>query len=413
MTAEIAITHVGVVTGDRDGTVHEDWTVVIGPDGAIAAVGPADQQEVPHSAQVLDGRGKYLMPGIINAHAHLFSDGKPLGAIYLHPRMKHLTTRVMNTGFGQRLMRGRTERNALNQLHTGVTTIRTVGDVAAEVIDIRAQIEAGDLIGPRILPSGPLLSITNGHGYPQIAQLADSAEQRRENTRLNLANGSTNIKVSATGGVTDAEGIGHAGTPELTEETMRAICEEAHAGGVIVAAHAQSIEGVKRALRAGVDTIEHGSSMDDEIVELYRDNPRSLRGWSAMIPTLQACLPLVKLDRSVTGISEVVHANAVLVLEEMLSGIASALENDIALGMGTDSAVTYVTHSNTWRELDFLVRFGNLTPAQVLHAATQVNARILGLPTRPDRFASATAPIWFWWRAIRSSRCAPCGPRAR
>lgn len=98
-----------------------------------------------------------------------------------------------------------------------------------------------------------------------------------------------------------------------------------------------------------------------------------------MIPTLQACLPLVKLDQSITKVNDVVRANAELVLEEMLAGIRTALENDITLGVGSDSSVTYVTHSNTWRELDCLVRFGGLTPAQALHAITQANARILGL----------------------------------
>lgn len=126
-------------------------------------------------------------------------------------------------------------------------------------------------------------------------------------------------------------------------------------------------------------TIEHGSSMDAEMVELFRHNPRSLRGFSALIPTLQAGLPLVKLDRSVTGIDAVVRANAELVCAEMMQGLNDALEHDIALGMGTDASVTYVTHYNTWRELDLLARHGGLTPARALYAATQSNARILGL----------------------------------
>jgi imidazolonepropionase-like amidohydrolase len=148
---------------------------------------------------------------------------------------------------------------------------------------------------------------------------------------------------------------------------------------VLVAAHAQSAQGIAAALRAGVDTIEHGAAMTDESVELFKNNPRSLNGSSAMIPTLQACLPLVKMNRSVTGINEVNQLNAALVLEQMLSGIRTAVENEIQLGMGTDSALTFVTHYNTWRELDFLVRYGQLTPAHALHAATQGNAQILGL----------------------------------
>jgi imidazolonepropionase-like amidohydrolase len=119
--------------------------------------------------------------------------------------------------------------------------------------------------------------------------------------------------------------------------------------------------------------------MTDDIIELFKDNPHSLRGFSALIPTLMACLPLIKLDRKVTGANEVAKANAEMVFDEMLAGIRTALEHDIPLGMGTDSALTFVTHYNTWRELDFLIRYGGLTPAQAVHAATQTNARILGI----------------------------------
>lgn len=92
-----------------------------------------------------------------------------------------------------------------------------------------------------------------------------------------------------------------------------------------------------------------------------------------------ACLPLVKLDRSVTGIDHIVRANAEMIFDDMIAGIRAAHENGITIGMGTDSGLTYVTHSNTWRELDYVSRYGGLTPAEALHAATQANARMLGI----------------------------------
>jgi len=121
----------------------------------------------------------------------------------------------------------------------------------------------------------------------------------------------------------------------MTEEEMAAICEEAHAAGILMAAHAQSKEGITRALRAGVDTIEHGAGMNDEMIALFRANPRSLHGSSALVPTLQACLPLVKLPQTDTGIDDIVRANAEMIDEEMLQGIRDALANDITIGMGT------------------------------------------------------------------------------
>ncbi|MFD4293130.1 amidohydrolase family protein [Rhodococcus sp. NPDC058532] len=382
MVAPFAVTHVSVVTGDDVGTVHSDWTVVVNSSGTIEYAGPASDAQIPPGYRSIDGSGRYLLPGIINAHAHLFADGKPLPKIYTRPRTALLATKFLHSPLGRRMLRRRTKTNLLTQLHTGVTTIRSVGDVGDEVIEARDAIERGEYVGPRIMPSGPLMAITGGHGAPQIAHVCDVPSQGRRSTRENLDRGAQTIKISATGGVTDATEVGHAGKPEMSEEGMRAICDEAHARGVLVAAHAQGVEGVIAALRAGVDTIEHGSSMNDEAIALYKDNPNSLRGYSAMIPTLQACLPLVKLPQSVTGADDIVLANAKLVLDEMVSGIRSALDNGIVLGMGTDSAVTYVTHSNTWRELDLLVRYGGLTPVQALHAATAANARILGLDDR-------------------------------
>lgn len=264
-------------------------------------------------------------------------------------------------------------------MSSGVTTLRSVGDPGYEVVEVAAEIEGGRYLGPRVFASGPLLAVSGGHGAPHIALVSDSPWEARRNVRVNLRRGTTAIKISATGGVTDARVIGEAGRPQMTEAEMIAICEEAHNADILVAAHAQSPAGVAMALRAGADTIEHGSSMNEEIIALFKKNPRALQGRSALIPTLQACLPLVKLDPKVTGIDKVVQANAVMILDEMLQGIHDALEHDVPLGMGTDSALTYVTHYNTWRELDLLVRYGGLTRAQALHAATQPNAKILGI----------------------------------
>lgn len=139
---------------------------------------------------------------------------------------------------------------------------------------------------------------------------------------------------------------------------------------------------MRAALRAGVDTIEHGSEMDSEVIDLFMDNPRSLRGYSALVPTLMAALPLVKLDAADTGVDPIVQANAEIVLKRIIAAVHTARENGIAMGMGTDSALTYVTHYNTWREIDYVVRYGDLTVAQALHAATRANAAILGIDSQ-------------------------------
>ena len=231
------------------------------------------------------------------------------------------------------------------------------------------------------MASGPILAVTGGHGSPKITLTSDSPWEGRRNVRFSIRKGVDCIKIAATGGMTDARRVGEAGRPQMTEAEMQAICEETHQAGLIVAAHAQSQEGVSRALRAGVDTIEHGAELNEEMIALFQHNPRSLRGWSALIPTVSPALPLVTLDRSITKINDVAYANAQIVTKRMLDGLSQALANNIVVGVGNDCACTFVTQYSLWRELDMMHRYADMSAAAVLHAATQVNARILNLST--------------------------------
>jgi len=374
-----AFTHATIVTGDAHGTVLPDRTVTVGADGLIRSVEPSAGERPAWGARVVDLTGKYLVPGLINAHAHLFSDGKPLPVALTSKSAERAVTTFFHSPVGAAMLRRRTRANVQTQLFSGVTTLRSVGDVRYEVVAVRDRIEAGRMPGPRVLASGPLLAATGGHGAPLIALVSDDPWGARRNVRLNLRKGVNAIKISATGGVTDARAVGEAGRPQLTEDEMAAICEEAHNAGIVVAAHAQSVEGAKRALRAGVDTIEHGCELDDELIRLFHDNPRALRGWSALVPTFLPALPLVKLEQSATGVDDVVRANAEIVVERMIGGVQDAVANRIRIGFGSDSGLTYATHYDTWRELDLVTRYGGLTPAQALHAATAANAEILGI----------------------------------
>jgi len=379
MVAPFALTNANIVVGDKAATVLPNMTVLVDSAGLIEEVAASTEAKVPSGHRAFDLTGKFLLPGLINAHAHLFADGKPLPPLLTSESMEKVVAKFMHGPIGQRVVKARTKRNVITQLNSGVTTLRSLGDVRYEAVEVRDQIERGEFLGPRMLTSGPLMAVSGGHGAPSIALVGDSPWDHRRNVRLNLRKGVNAIKIAVTGGVTDARAIGEAGRPQMSEEEMAAICDEAHQAGVLVAAHAQSPEGILAALRAGVDTIEHGSGMTAEIVDLFHHNPKSLYGSSALIPTLQACLPLVKLDQTITGINNIVKANGEMIFESMLQGISDALEHGITIGMGTDSALTYVTHYNTWREMDYVVRYGGLSKAQAINAATQSNAALLGL----------------------------------
>lgn len=293
-----------------------------------------------------------MLPGLINAHAHLFSDGKPLPSISAPAPIERLFYAVLHGPIGRKILRSRTRSNVLTQLHTGVTTMRSLGDFGDEVLTVRDEVNQGKTVGPTILASGPLLAATGGHGAPVIALVADDPWGARANTRRNTSMGVDVIKIAATGGVTDARSIGEAGRAQLTTEEMAAICEEAHNAGKVVAAHAQGEVGLMAALRAGVDTIEHGCHLSEEAIELFHNNPKALQGRSFLVPTLCAAPPFAELDQSRTGVSDVVKGNGEEIFQGMVDGLAGAIAHDVPLGIGNDSAMTYVTHYDFWRELE-------------------------------------------------------------
>ena len=324
--------------------------------------------------EIVDLKGGYLMPGLINLHVHLPASGSPKKQGNPRKLVKFMTSMALT----RRIALAMCEGYAKTQLMSGVTTIRTLGDVGYEVVTLRDQIDAGQILGPRILASGPLMAIPEGHGAPLIALTSGTPEEARTAVAQNLKAGVNAIKIAATGGVTDAQEIGEAGSPQMSVEQMRAICDEAHQYGVIVGAHAQSPEGVRRSLLAGVDTIEHGSVLDDELIGMFRHNPNALRGYSALIPTLSAGLPLTLLGQDVTGITDIQLENSKNVVGGMVSGARQAHEAGLMIGVGTDTGMTFVPQYATWRELELLVAYAGFSPAEALHAATAVNASILG-----------------------------------
>ncbi|MBT1175251.1 amidohydrolase family protein [Bifidobacterium sp. LC6] len=374
-----ALAHVRVVSGDASGTVRNNMTILVNAAGRIEQVAPSIETSIPEEYHYLDGTGKTVMPGLINAHTHLFAQGKPLNPKLATPQGQRVVSKLVHSALGKPYMATTVKANAQTLLQSGVTTIRTLGDAGYEVVDLRDRIVAGEVAGPRILASGPLLAIPEGHGAPLIALTSSTPEEARENVLRNIEHGVNAIKIAATGGVTDAQKIGEAGSPQMSVEQMRAICEVAHTHGIIVGAHAQSAEGVRRALEAGVDTIEHGSVLDDELIALFRHNPNALRGYSALVPTLSAGLPLTMIDQKVTGITDIQLENSKTVVEGMVTGARQAHEAGLMVGVGTDTGMTFVPQYATWRELVLLTRFAGFTPAQAIHAATQVNAQVLGV----------------------------------
>ena len=344
--------------------------------GRIAAVGPAAEVDAPIGARELDLGGAYLLPGLINMHVHLCGSGRPTSAGDAGALMKRLDNPV-----GRAIVRGLLRKRAQQQLASGVTTVRGAGDPLYGDIAVRDEFNAGKHVGPRLIAPGTGVTVPGGHGAGLFAQIAESPEDAAELVREIAAHGADVIKLFVTGGVFDAEKVGEPGVLRMSEEVARAACEAAHRLGLSVMAHVESTEGVRVALRAGVDTIEHGAPMTPEIVDLYRGGTGTqLEGRTPSVTcTISPALPFVKLPPEKTHSTEVQKANGDIVCEGIVQSAREALAAGIPVGLGTDSSCPFVTQYDMWREVAYFAKYVGVSNAFALHTATAVNARLLGL----------------------------------
>jgi imidazolonepropionase-like amidohydrolase len=364
---------------DKD-TVRKGTILVETADGKgkIKFVGNKDEVSIPNNCKIVDLKDKYVLPGLINAHAHLFGDGSPTSPEQLK-RTPDENLEYMKSSLGKHLIKETMKKNAMAALHAGVTTFRSVGDPFYYDIEVKNEIKNSPEVGPTMLCAGPMICITGGHGYKFISQAIDSPWEGRKKVREHIYNGTDLIKIANTGGVTDSKKIGEAGRAQMTYDEIAAICDEAHRAGYLVASYCQSTKGLKEALRAGVDTIEHGAEMDDEVISLFKHNPRSLRGYSSLTPTFLTIYYILGLSTKYTKLTDIQFANGKIIEKRMSSGFKTALKNGIRTALGTDAAMPYVTHYGTWKELKLHVRYGGTTNRQAIMHATKSNSEILGI----------------------------------
>jgi imidazolonepropionase-like amidohydrolase len=342
-----ALINCNVISGKLDSVISRNNTILI-EGSRIHKIGSSDEVKIPDGYSVIDLQNKYVMPGLINAHVHLFGSGKPMKALSGGNAQRRLL-KFLGTNLGLKILDKIVAQNARTELYSGVTTVRSVGDFYYSDVRLRDNIEAGKILGPRLIVSGPAIAVTGGHGYGSFAVTSDSPWEGRKCVRKNIYEQVDFIKICVTGGVTD------------------------------VAAHIESKEGIRTALKGGVDTIEHGSCLDDEIIGLFKNNPSSLRGYSALITTISPALPLYGLPASVTKLNKVSTQNSKIILEGMLAGTKQALEAGIKVGLGTDASCPFVTQYNTWRELEYIIKYVGVRPQRAIYNATYGNAEILGI----------------------------------
>ena len=294
-----------------------------------------------------------VTPGLIDAHVHLLLDASASPIAKLQGLS--LTERVLLA-----------QTNMRSQLSAGVTTVRDLGGPDNVAVDLSRAVAEGRLIGPRILSSGRNLTMTGGHGH-QLGLEADGPDAIRRAVRGELKAGAQVVKFMATGGVL-TQNV-RAGATALTEDELRAGVEEAHKADRRTAAHAQGLEGIKNALRAGIDTVEHGAfdMWDDEALERLRTR--------FLVPTLAAPDGILKGGEAMPAW---VLEKTRPVAQRHRDNIAEAYRAGVPLVSGTDSGTPFNPHGNLHRELALLAQVG-VDLKDVFRAATTVAADALGL----------------------------------
>lgn len=369
-SAETVYIEVGYLLDVDSGQSRPGQAILI-EDGRIVRVGPVAEVERPEAARHVDLGRLTVLPGLSDAHVHLTSNADEHGFRSLAPSIPRRTL----TG----------ARNARISLMSGFTTVRNVGSPGFSDVALRDAIAAGDIIGPRLIVSGPPVGITGGHcadnnllppHFNAVGEgVADGPWAVRQAVRNNVKYGADMIKTCSTGGVMSAGT--QVGAPQYTLEELEALVDEAHMHGRKVASHAHGASGIRNAILAGVDSIEHASFIDEEGIRLAME-----RG------------TILSMDIYVTeyilGEGEAAGILPASLEKERQTGhkqrenFSKALQAGVSLAFGTDAGV--YPHGHNARQFSRMVQFG-MTPLQAIQAATLTNARLFGLEDEIGRIA--------------------------
>jgi imidazolonepropionase-like amidohydrolase len=372
-TASLIYIHAGALL-DRPGQAPRGASTLIVREGRIEAI--REGHVAPESgARLVDLRNQFVLPGLIDMHVHIFNDDDKMRA-----RLEQT-----NRDIEDNLLIG--VDNARRTLEAGFTTVRDLGSDVRSVTALRDAINSGLVQGPTIVPAGRAISITGGHGdrsnntnrdmtavaNAQADNLCNGADECRRAVRAQISQGAEVIKFAATGGVNSniAGGLNQ----QMFAEEMKAIVDTAHMFGRKVAAHAHGQNGIKAALEAGVDSIEHGTYTDAETNALFKKTG----AW--LVPTFVA--PHTALAQARAGArSKATLAKAEEAAAAHAKNIAGAIKAGVKIAFGTDTGVS--DQGKNALEFAHLVNAG-MTPAAAIRAATIDAATLLG---REDRLGT-------------------------
>jgi len=351
--------------------------VVVIDGNRIESINPA---QLPKDAEVIDLKDMTLLPGLIDVHVHI------TGNLALAQRSRTAMDSEVKETASDRTIRGII--NAETTLKAGFTTVRDLGSGDFTAVSLARASQAGLIPAPRIIPAGYPLSITGGHGdaggyIPGVAEggpetgIADGVDEVTKAVRYQIKHGAKVIKIMATAGVLSFEGP--SGAQQYTETEMRAAVEEAARHGIKVTAHAHGLEGTIAAIKAGIASIEHGSTLDAEAIRLMKEKGTYL------VPTVYIA-ERINLD----ALPPVMRRKAEEVMPVSEKSVKEAIKSGVNIAFGTDAAV--IPHGENAKQFDVLVRMG-MQPVEAIRSATIYAAKLLETPDRGQLKAGLLADI--------------------
>ena len=321
----------------------------------ISWIGPETRLPEGSASEALDGGGGTVMPGMINCHVHLTNDGSP--DLFGQVGRDTVTTAAL-----------RGYLNLQATLDSGITSVRDCGAASNIAVDLARAVEDGLVTGPRIRAAGRVITMTGGHGH-FIGREADGPDGVRQATRAEIKDGAHFIKAMATGGVL-TPGVIPTQTA-LQQDELEQVAREAHNAGRRTACHAIGNEGIKNAIRASIDSIEHGFYLDDEALELALDHG------TVLVPTLIAVNQIVNNGKT-GAMPDWVVEKAESESGHHRESFGAAVRSGMKIAAGTDAGTPFNPHTYLAQELALMVEYG-LRPMDAVVAATRNAAENLGL----------------------------------
>jgi imidazolonepropionase-like amidohydrolase len=353
MSTTIVYKGFNLIDGTGKEPVKDSYMMVEGE--KIIKIGKVSDLSENSNFKTIDLSGKFVMPGLINSHVHITME--PVGNSFAI---------IDSESDAMTSLRG--VKNLKKTLELGTTYFRDLGGPVGIDLDLRNAVNKKFIEGPEFLAAGKVICMTGGHGW-MTGREADGPVETRKAAREQLKAGADVIKVMATGGVM-TEGV-EPGSPQFTIEEMASAIEEAHKAGKKTATHAQGTTGIKNAIKAGIDSIEHGFYLDDEIFEMMKEKGVFL------VATLVAPYFIVENGKDGT-IPEYAVKKATDAMEAHQESFKKAYKAGVKIAMGTDSGTPYNHHGSAPHEIKLMIECG-MNPMDALVASTKGSAECLGI----------------------------------